>query len=230
MYKIVVLTGAGISAESGIKTFRGADGLWEGHKIEDVATPEAFYKNPELVYHFYNLRRAQLLDPAIKPNAAHISLAQFEKQFPHNINIITQNVDNLHERAGSKNILHMHGKLQSIRCSKSGKSYPWTEDLDAHTPHPEGENNSLRPDIVWFGEMPMFMEEIESLLNDCDIFIAIGTSGVVYPAAGFVNWTKSTCQKIEFNLEKTEISPIFDQSILGPASETVPLWIEKLLR
>lgn len=230
MYKIVILTGAGISAESGIKTFRDSNGLWEGHRVEDVATPEAFYRNPSLVYDFYNLRRAQLLDPDLKPNEAHFALADFEKKFPNNLHIITQNVDNLHERAGSKNVIHMHGELQKIRCLKTGKCYPWTEDLNDKTLHPEGVESKLRPHIVWFGEVPLELEVIESLLTDCDIFMAIGTSGVVYPAAGFVNWTKSSCQKIEFNVSRTEISSIFDQSITGPASLTVPEWFNKLLR
>lgn len=225
---IVILTGAGISAESGLKTFRGQDGLWEGHRIEEVATPEAFLRDPDLVYHFYNLRRAQLLSEEVQPNPAHLILADFEKKHSGSFQVVTQNVDNLHEKAGSQNVIHMHGELQKVRCLKTGKVYPWLDDLDQNSPHPDGIDSPLRPHIVWFGEMPLYMEEIENLLNKCDLFIAIGTSGVVYPAAGFVNWTQPQCRKVEFNVEKTAISEIFDETILGPASETLENFLSGL--
>lgn len=230
MAKVVVLTGAGISAESGIKTFRGSDGLWEGHPIEKVATPEAFADNPSLVYEFYNKRRAQLLDPQIKPNAGHFALATLEKSLGGDFVLITQNVDNLHERAGNENVLHMHGELQKIRCLHTGKCYPWQEDLDHRTTHPEGLSSPLRPDIVWFGEMPKYMEEIEAYLNNCDYFLCIGTSGVVYPAAGFVQLVPRHSQKIEFNIEATSISRLFTQTIVGPTTETLPAWVNAHLR
>ncbi|MEM7646988.1 MAG: NAD-dependent deacylase [Pseudomonadota bacterium] len=227
--KIVALTGAGISAESGVKTFRGSDGLWEGHAIEDVATPEAFARNPTLVYEFYNQRRAQLLQPELEPNQGHLALARLEEALGNHFWLITQNVDNLHERAGNKNIYHMHGELQKVRCLKTEKSYDWTGPLDETSEHPEGLNTQLRPDIVWFGEIPKYMEEIERLLFDCDIFLCIGTSGLVYPAAGFVRLTPHGCQKIEFNVESTQISENFDQTIHGPAGETLKNWVDQFL-
>ena len=226
---IVVLTGAGISAESGVKTFRGQDGLWEGHAIEEVATPEAFQRNPALVYQFYNQRRAQLLDSQIKPNPGHKALAQLEKAFPEQTTVVTQNVDNLHERAGNKNIIHMHGELQKARCLKTGESFLWTDDLNETSTHPKGLNSQLRPDIVWFGEVPKELERIEKLLFDCDLFLCVGTSGQVYPAAGFVQLVKKSCQTIEFNLESTGISSNFDQTIIGPSGETLTQWVQEFL-
>jgi len=228
MKKIVVLTGAGISAESGLQTFRGQNGLWEGQPVEKVATPEAFYDNPELVYRFYNLRRAQIQDPEIQPNPAHIALARYEQKNPDHMMIVTQNVDNLHEQAGSSRILHMHGELEKIRCLGTGEVFPWREDLDGNTPHPKQLDHRLRPHIVWFGEMPLYMGEIQSHLENCDLFIAIGTSGNVYPAAGFVDWAPTTCRKVELNLEATPISPLFDEHIYGPASHTVPKFFSEL--
>lgn len=225
----MVLTGAGISAESGLQTFRGQNGLWEGQPIEEVATPEAFYSNPEKVYRFYNLRRAQLLNEDIAPNPAHIALSLMEKKHPKFVTIITQNVDNLHERAGSKGVIHMHGELNRARCLKTGKTYPWTDDLDGNSPHPEKLENQLRPDIVWFGEQPYHMGKIQSLLERADIFLSIGTSGMVYPAAQFVTWVKPTCSKIEFNIDPTQVSHLFEKSVVGPASKTVPKFLEKWL-
>lgn len=227
--KIVALTGAGISAESGIKTFRGSDGLWEGHSIEDVATPEAFRRNPKLVYDFYNQRRAQLKNPDLHPNQGHLALNRLESVLGKNFWIITQNVDNLHERAGNKNIIHMHGELQRIRCLKTGKTYFWEENLDQNTAHPENLESALRPDIVWFGEIPMYLDRIEELLKNCTHFLCIGTSGVVYPAAGFVQLVPRNAKKIEFNLESTGISSLFNEVIFGSASETLSVWIDKLL-
>src|SRR5688572_11753045 len=183
---IVVLTGAGISAESGIKTFRDNNGLWENHRVEDVCTPEAFTRNPELVQQFYNARRRQLVAEA-KPNPAHAALADFERNFGGDFILITQNVDDLHERAGSRNLRHMHGELLKARCSKTQIVVPWTANITADTPCPCcSKTGLLRPHIVWFGEMPLFMDEIEAALSRCDLFVSIGTSGQVYPAAGFV--------------------------------------------
>lgn len=229
MKKIVVLTGAGISAESGLKTFRGEGGLWEGHPVTEVATPEAFYKNPDMVYRFYNLRRTQLQSPSISPNIAHIALALLERKHPSSVHIVTQNVDNLHERAGNKNVIHIHGELNRIRCLKTGKTYPWTDDLDEHTPHPEGLEAKLRPDIVWFGEHPYHLGQVQSLLETADYFLSIGTSGLVYPAAQFVTWVAPHCETVEFNLEDTQVSHFFNKSITGPATATVPQYLQQFL-
>jgi NAD-dependent deacetylase len=213
---IVILTGAGISAESGLKTFRDADGLWEGHRVENVATPEAFAKNPELVHRFYNLRRKQLQE--VKPNLAHEALAKFEADHDSGFVIITQNVDDLHERAGSKNVIHMHGELKKARHLKSGEITSCEEDLKP--------NGLLRPHICWFGEMPFQMDEIEAHLLNADYFIVIGTSGVVYPAAGFVGWVKLSCKKILLNKEETSQHSLFDEVRVGLASEIVPDYLQ----
>lgn len=226
---IVILTGAGISAESGIRTFRDQDGLWEEHRIEDVATPEAFARDPALVQRFYNLRRAQLKDPRIQPNAAHRALVELENLWEGNFLLVTQNVDNLHRRAGSKNLLHMHGRLDRIFCLFCDEHLEWTEDLSPNHPCPAcGRPQGLRPDIVWFGEMPHHMEEIYEALDKADYFVSIGTSGNVYPAAGFVQLAWKA-QKIEINLKDTGISNSFDRHFVGPASEEVPRFIKELL-
>lgn len=227
--RVFVLTGAGISAESGIKTFRDADGLWEGHRIEDVATPEAFARNPALVYEFYNQRRRQLQAPGVEPNGGHLALARFEKSFPGELLLVTQNVDNLHERAGSEKLLHMHGELLKARCLGTQKVFPWTGDLTADSIHPEGLGHRLRPHIVWFGEVPFYLDEAYDFLSSCDLFIAIGTSGVVYPAAGFVQATRPDCHRVEINLKKTDISGWFDRSIEGAAGETVGDFLRECL-
>jgi len=219
---VVVLTGAGVSAESGLNTFRGQNGLWEGHPIEEVASPQGFASNPDLVYEFYNLRRKQLFE--VEPNLAHKALSDFEKSFDGNFLLITQNVDDLHERAGSKNILHIHGELRKIRCQKTGDIFTWTEELTAGTSHPKDSSlvGTLRPHIVWFGEVPFFLDEIQQNLKTCDLFISIGTSGVVYPAAALVNWTPGSCRKIEINLENTPVSGQFNEVLYGKATELVP--------
>lgn len=228
---IVVLTGAGVSAESGIKTFRDNNGLWENHKIEDVATPEGYARDPALVQQFYNLRRAQLLDPKLKPNAAHLALAQFEQQHKAkggNFLLITQNVDNLHQRAGSEHVIAMHGQLQKVKCAVSGKSQSWLKDLTAtdlchccKTPQP------LRPDIVWFGEMPYQMDQCADALMQAHLFISIGTSGQVYPAAGFVQIAaESGAHAVELNLEATRGD--FAEGYYGPAAKIVPAYLAKL--
>ena len=209
---IVILTGAGISSESGLKTFRDDNGLWEGHRVEDVATPEAFARQPEVVHRFYNLRREQLF--SVEPNAAHHALARFERQHNGNFTIITQNVDDLHTRAGSRNVIHMHGELRKARHLDTGEIVECLHDLQV--------SGRLRPHICWFGEMPFFMDHIEEVLSTADLFVAIGTSGVVYPAAGLVSWTPSRCRKVLLNKDEASNNPLFDEVILGPATITVP--------
>ncbi|GAB5499335.1 MAG: NAD-dependent protein deacylase [Pseudohongiellaceae bacterium] len=226
---IVVLTGAGVSAESGIKTFRASDGLWEEHRIEDVATPEGFASNPPLVYEFYNRRRQQLLSEPIKPNAAHTALAKFEHDFDGDFLLVTQNVDNLHERAGSRNLLHMHGELLKARCVNTQMVFDWRADLDfdAQCRCCKSPGN-LRPHIVWFGEMPLHMQRITDALESCDLFIAIGTSGNVYPASGFYQTAKRfAAHTVELNLEETGSQ--FDRHLYGPASQVVPEFLAQLL-
>ncbi|WP_299973476.1 Sir2 family NAD+-dependent deacetylase [uncultured Pseudoteredinibacter sp.] len=229
---IVVLSGAGVSAESGLDTFRDNGGLWEQHRVEDVATPEAFARNPELVQRFYNMRRSALLEKA-KPNAAHFSLAEFEKSYRKaglgDFLLVTQNVDDLHERGGSEKLLHMHGELLKIRCQQSGKVYPCKEEISIDRPCPCCQSpGQLRPDIVWFGEMPMFMDEIEQALLACDIFVSIGTSGQVYPAAGFVQLAKAYgAHTVELNLEAS--GGQFDEGHYGPATQIVAEYFEALL-
>ncbi len=229
MRNIVVLTGAGISAESGIRTFRAADGLWEEHRVEDVATPEAFERDPQLVLRFYNERRAQLLD-GIHPNEGHRALAQFEQQHSGNFTLITQNIDNLHEQAGSKNLLHMHGEILKVRCIYSHQVFECREAVDQERPCPCCQMPAtLRPHIVWFGEMPMYMDEIEYALSQCDLFVSIGTSGNVYPAAGFFQIAKRVGAKtVELNLEPSANGSLFDQAHYGPASEWVPKFFDTL--
>lgn len=228
---IVVLTGAGISAESGIQTFRAADGLWENHPVEDVATPEAFTRDPELVHRFYNMRRAQLLSSQIQPNPAHFALARLEQNFAGSFLLVTQNVDNLHERAGSRNLLHMHGELLKVRCTHSGFVQEVTGDVTVKTRCVCcGLTGTLRPDIVWFGEMPMFMRSIYEALENCDLFIAIGTSGHVYPAAGFVEIANlAGADTLEINLEPSRKESHFQAHLYGPASEKVEMFVTELL-
>lgn len=227
---IVVLTGAGISAESGIKTFRAADGLWENHPIEEVATPEGFKRNPPLVYEFYNQRRRHLLSDDVKPNPAHSALAKFEYEFEGSFLLVTQNVDNLHERAGSENLLHMHGELLKMHCLSSSITFDTREDLtiDTHCRCCRSPGN-LRPHIVWFGEMPLHMNQINQALAGCDLFIAIGTSGNVYPASGFYQTAKvGNAHTVELNLEATGSG--FDTHICGNASQIVPAFFQQLLQ
>jgi NAD-dependent deacetylase len=226
---IVILTGAGISAESGLLTFRDNNGLWCNHRIEDVATPEAFARDPKLVHEFYNMRRAQLKD--VVPNAAHKALAKLQKQHPGRVTIITQNVDDLHERAGA-NVIHMHGELKKIRCARCDTSKHWEEDIDTQTGCLTCKvKGFMRPDIVWFGEMPMHMEAIDQALNVCDLFISIGTSGNVYPAAGFVVQVRTMGRghTVELNLEPSLGETLFEEKIYGKASEIVPEYLSKVL-
>ncbi|TKB07642.1 NAD-dependent deacylase [Desulforhopalus sp. IMCC35007] len=221
--KIVILTGAGVSAESGLGTFRGKGGLWEGQRVEDVATPQAFLRNPELVQNFYNARRRMLLEQA-QPNEAHLFLAEFERRFTENggdFLLVTQNVDDLHDRAGSKHLIHMHGELLKARCTSSGKIKTCREDLTG---------TQWRPHIVWFGEVPLEMERIYRAIEKCDLFVAIGTSGHVYPAAGFVELAMSTCSHtVEINLETSAASSRFHEQVIGPATVSVAQYLQKLL-
>ncbi len=228
---IVVLTGAGISAESGLKTFRAADGLWEDHRVEDVATPEAFQRDPELVHRFYNQRRRQLLAPQTQPNAAHQALARLEQRFAGRYLLVTQNIDDLHERAGSTRLIHMHGELLKARCTETMQASPQLGDMSPQTPCPCCDRpGNLRPDIVWFGEMPMQMEQIYQQLESCDLFISIGTSGAVYPAAGFAE-AAGICgaHTVELNLEPSRVRTAFEEQHYGPATEVVPAWVDSLL-
>lgn len=234
--KIVILTGAGISAESGIKTFRDQNGLWENHAIEDVASPEGFRRNPPLVYDFYNARRTQLYSDEVKENEGHLALAKLVKDFKGEVTLITQNVDDLHERAGrnfglpDSHVLHMHGELSKMRCQKTNLVFqaPTTFDgLDLCDCCREKGN--LRPHIVWFGEMPFYLDLAYDILPDCDLFLSVGTSGHVYPAAQFVSMTSSQCLRIEANLTGTQISSQFDKHYEGKASEVLPTLVEEIL-
>jgi len=225
---IVILTGAGISAESGIDTFRDAGGLWEKHRIEDVATPEGFARNPALVQGFYDARRAALA--TVEPNAAHRALARLETEWPHELLLVTQNVDDLHERGGVQDVLHMHGELRSALCGACGARSRWEGPLsDAPACRACG-TPALRPDVVWFGEMPYQMERIYDALARADLFVSIGTSGAVYPAAGFVQEAAAHgARTLELNLERSEGSHWFDESRQGRAGMLVPEWVDELL-
>ena len=226
---IVVLTGAGVSAESGLATFRGPDGLWEGHRVEDVCTPQAFARDPALVHQFYDARRARLAE--VEPNAAHRALARIDAEWPGELLIVTQNVDDLHERAGAKRLLHMHGQLDRGWCLACGERFPWNGPMGEDVSCPScAEAGQVRPDIVWFGEMPYQMDRIEAALRSADLFVSIGTSGAVYPAAGFVQTARycgADC--IELNLEPSLGSIFFNESRIGAASELVPSWVEEVL-
>ncbi|EGQ7825399.1 NAD-dependent protein deacylase [Vibrio parahaemolyticus] len=228
---IVVLTGAGISAESGIQTFRAQDGLWENHRIEDVATPEGFARDPDLVQSFYNQRRQKLQDEAIKPNAAHLALGRLEAELKGKVTVITQNIDNLHERGGSQNVIHMHGELLKARCSESNQVIEHTEDIKTgELCHCCQIPSQMRPHIVWFGEMPLRMGEIYAALEEADLFVSIGTSGVVYPAAGFVHDAKMHgVHTIEINLEPSAVESEFEEKRYGKASVEVPKLVDEIL-
>ena len=226
--RIVILTGAGISAESGIDTFRSAGGLWEQHRVEDVATPEGFARNPNLVLNFYDMRRAALANVA--PNPAHMALARLEREFGGELLLVTQNVDDLHERGGSARVLHMHGELKSALCTSCETRAPWLATMIDRPPCPVCRAPTLRPDVVWFGEMPYQMGRIYQALEICDLFVSIGTSGAVYPAAGFVQEARAGgARTLELNLEPSEGSRLFHDSRLGPASVVVPAWVEEVL-
>ncbi|HVF37167.1 MAG TPA: NAD-dependent deacylase [Sphingomicrobium sp.] len=256
---IVILTGAGVSAESGLATFRGPDGLWEGHRVEDVATPEAYARDPALVHQFYDARRARLHE--VEPNAAHVALARLDAEWPGRLLIVTQNVDDLHERAGAKRLLHMHGDLTSGWCLACDERFSWEGPMSPFTDclepgaglplsadsHQEGQSfdklrtngnvcpvcstpGQVRPDIVWFGEMPYEMDRIDAALMACDLFVSIGTSGAVYPAAGFVQTARYCGAKtLEINLEPSQGSIFFDERRYGPAGVEVPKWVHEIL-
>ncbi len=225
---IVILTGAGVSAESGIDTFRSAGGLWERHRIEDVATPEGFARDPDLVLRFYDMRRENI--QKAQPNAAHHALARLDAAWEGNLLIVTQNVDDLHERAGAKRLIHMHGEHLSAWCSACDARTVWRDPLAHRPPCPACAAPALRPDVVWFGEMPYQMDEIDAAVRDCDLFVSIGTSGAVYPAAGFVRTARHVgAQTLELNLDPSQGSIMFHECRLGAATELVPAWVDSLL-
>ena len=226
--KVVVLTGAGISAESGVPTFRDADGLWEGHRVEDVATPEAYELSPTTVHRFYDARRAALL--AVDPNPAHTALARLERALGDDLLVITQNIDDLHERAGSERVLHMHGELRSALCRACHGRHRWDHDLVDLPPCPGCGVTELRPDVVWFGEIPYEMDRIAVELARADLFVSIGTSGAVYPAAGFVRQAmRYGAHTLELNLEPSEGTVWFHEARHGRAGDLVPEWVDELL-
>lgn len=228
--RIVILTGAGLSAESGLSTFRDKDGIWARYRIEDVATPEAFARNPALVQDFYNARRRGARD--VSPNAAHEALARLEANHPGTVLTVTQNIDPLHERAGSKNLIHMHGEILKALCAHCGERTQWEEDLTADLDCGRcGNVGGMRPDVVWFGEMPYQMDTIYAALGDCDLFLSIGTSGNVYPAAGFVAEANAVgAHTVELNLEPSEGISHFSKAIHGKATEIVPAYVDQLLK
>ncbi len=226
---MVILTGAGVSAESGVATFRGPDGLWEGHRVEDVATPGAFARDPHLVQKFYDERRAKL--KTVHPNAAHQALAKLDEEWPGDLLLVTQNVDDLHDRAGSRRLLHMHGELNKAWCLACDRRSKFDGEMALDPACPKCDQfGHLRPDIVWFGEMPYEMERIELALAQCNLFVSIGTSGAVYPAAGFVQSARHYgAATLEINLDPSEGSLFFHESRMGKAGELVPNWVEEVL-
>jgi len=227
---IVILTGAGISAASGLDTFRDKGGIWAQYDYREVATPQGFARNPDKVHAFYNMRRRQAL--TVKPNAAHLALARLEREWHGDFLLVTQNVDGLHEAAGSQKLLHMHGELNSALCQSCGKRMGWADDMEASSSCPAcQEVGSLRPDIVWFGEMPYHMDKIGEALSGADLFVSIGTSGMVYPAAGFALQARAGgAFTVELNLEPSSPdTDLFMDCIEGRAEETVPLWVDRLL-
>lgn len=229
MDKIVILTGAGISAESGLGTFRDVDGLWTQYPLEDVATPEGFARNPALVQDFYNLRRKGAA--AAEPNAAHVALAHLQAQWPGEVVIVTQNVDALHEKGGARDVIHMHGEIAGALCALCGHRWSAPETMAVGEPCPQCRGPGGRPDVVWFGEIPYHMETILGHLAGAGLFAAIGTSGQVYPAAGFVQEAAARgAHCVELNLDPSDSAPVFDEHRIGKATETVPVWVGDLLR
>ncbi len=229
---IVILTGAGISKESGLDTFRDADGIWARVRIEDVATPEAFAGDPVRVHEFYNARRRGMLNPNVQPNAAHAALARLEREWPGPVLLVTQNIDDLHDRAGSTAMIHMHGEMLKARCAGCGEVGNWREDITVETACPScGSAGGMRPHVVWFGEMPLEMDRIMAALAECALFVSIGTSGNVYPAAGFVQEARYVggAHTLELNLEPSAAVTDFHEARHGPATELVPAFVEELL-
>ena len=226
---IVILTGAGLSAESGLSTFRDKDGIWSRYRIEDVATPEAFARDPAAVLAFYSMRRRAVL--GVSPNAAHAALGRLEAEYPGEVTTVTQNVDNLHERAGTTNLIHMHGESLRTRCQHCGAVEPDEAELRVDLRCGGcGRAGGLRPDIVWFGEMPYGMARIRAALETCDLFISIGTSGSVYPAAGLAAQARAIgAHTVELNLEPSRRSAVFAEAIHGRATEVVPDYVARLL-
>jgi len=232
--RIVILTGAGISAESGLGTFRDKDGLWTKVRLEDVATPQGFARDPDGCHAFYNARRGGMI--AAQPNAAHVALARLEAGLAERgageVLIVTQNIDDLHEKAGSANLIHMHGEMGKARCGHCEHVLPWAGDLStALACGACGRSGAMRPHVVWFGEMPFDLDRIAEALADCDLFVSIGTSGNVYPAAGFVSDVRrrGLARTLELNLEPSEGFSLFEERLYGPATEIVPAWVEALL-
>ncbi len=226
--KTVILTGAGISAESGLGTFRDAGGLWSEYDLEDVATPEGFARDPALVHRFYNARRANCLGAA--PNEAHRALARLQDFGHGEVVIVTQNIDDLHERGGAHGVIHMHGELMRARCAACGARWEAPPEMHPGDPCPACARAATRPDVVWFGEMPCFMDEIAAHLATCDLFVSIGTSGAVWPAAGFVaEARRAGARALELNLEPSEGSGLFHETRLGPATKLVPAWVDAML-
>lgn len=226
---IVILTGAGVSAESGLSTFRDKGGLWSQYDLADVATPEGYGRDPGLVLGFYNARRANCRN--VMPNAAHAAIARLQREYPGRVTLVTQNIDDLHERGGSPGVIHMHGQIMQALCASCGHQWGWTGDMALDDVCRSCTTvGSVRPDVVWFGEMPYQMEQIWARLAECDLFVAIGTSGAVYPAAGFVADARHRgARTLEINLEPSENAAFFDDRLLGRAGETVPVWVEGLL-
>ena len=230
-HSIVVLTGAGISRESGLETFRDPDGIWARVRIEDVATPEAYARDPARVQAFYNARRRGLLDPKVRPNAAHVALARLEAEWPGRVVVVTQNIDDLHERAGTRTLRHIHGEMLKSRCVGCDAVAECRVDLDAQSRCAScGARGGMRPHVVWFGEMPLGLEEIYADLQNCGLFISIGTSGNVYPAAGFVAEGRTHgAHTVELNLEPSAGRSLFAEAVHGPAATIVPEYVERLL-
>ena len=231
--RIVILTGAGISQESGLETFRDPDGIWAKVRIEDVATPEAFARDPARVHAFYNMRRARHRHSVVMPNPAHAALARLQRTWPGVVLVITQNVDSLHERAGTTNLIHMHGVHSKARCNRCGHIVDWSGDMSVDSQCQGcGATGGMRPHVVWFGEMPLELDRIQRALMDCDLFISIGTSGNVYPAAGFVSLVGKLgrAHTVEINLEPSRGARLFAESHYGPATEVVPAYVDALIK
>jgi len=230
---IVILTGAGISKESGLDTFRCAGGVWSQVRIEDVCSPEGYRRNPKMVHDFYNARRLQLVAREALPNAAHLALARLQREWPEPVTLVTQNIDDLHEQAGSTGVIHMHGELMKGRCDHCGAVFEWSGEMGANSICPRcATQGKVRPHVVWFGEIPLDMPRIFGALDDCGWFVSIGTSGNVYPAAGFVSHVRnrSDATAIELNLEPSNGATLFHDAVYGPATEVVPEFVETLLR